>query len=115
MEIASAWEDRPRIIGITLLRQQVYLYRKSILSHFSDPIKRPLCRAALADIQQLEALDENNPGMLFYTPQEESSNSNFVKLKLFHKNEQIYLSDVMPMLENLGLRVIGEAPQEVTS
>ncbi|WP_419209657.1 NAD-glutamate dehydrogenase [Photobacterium leiognathi subsp. mandapamensis] len=70
--------------------------------------------SAVADVLQLERLDENNKlGMLFYRPQEESADSTAVKLKLFHRNEPIHLSDVMPMLENLGLRVIGESPYQV--
>ncbi|MEK6213219.1 MAG: NAD-glutamate dehydrogenase, partial [Vibrio fluvialis] len=51
--------------------------------------------------------------MLFYRPQEEKKDSKAVRLKLYHRDEPIHLSDVMPMLENLGLRVIGESPYEV--
>ncbi|WP_434339558.1 NAD-glutamate dehydrogenase [Motilimonas cestriensis] len=73
-----------------------------------------LAGSALADIQALEALNEDNPlGMQFYRAQEESSDSLNVKLKLFHKNNPIHLSDVLPMLENMGLRVIGETPYAV--
>ena len=60
--------------------------------------------AAVVDIEKLEMLnDENKLEMLFYRPQEEA-NSNIVRLSLFHKDEPIHLSDVMPMLENFGLR-----------
>ena len=69
--------------------------------------------AAVVDIEKLELLnDENKLEMLFYRPQEEAS-SQQVRLSLFHKDEPIHLSDVMPMLENFGLRVIGETPYEV--
>lgn len=51
--------------------------------------------------------------MLFYRLQETAKDSKAVRLKLYHKDEPIHLSDVMPMLENLGLRVIGESPYEV--
>ena len=53
--------------------------------------------------------------MLFYRPQEEANDSEVVKLKLFHKNEPIHLSAVLPMLENFGLRVIDESPYRVKS
>jgi glutamate dehydrogenase len=70
--------------------------------------------SAVADIERLEALNEENKlGMLFYRPQEETKDSKAVRLKLYHRDEPIHLSDVMPMLENLGLRVIGESPYEV--
>ncbi len=70
--------------------------------------------SAIVDIEKFEALSENNPlEMLFYQPQEEKPDSRFVKLKLFHLGEPIHLSDVLPMLENFGLRVIGESPYAI--
>ena len=70
--------------------------------------------SAIVDIEKLESLtDEHNLEMLFYQPQEEPAGSRFVKLKLFHVGEPIHLSDVLPMLENFGLRVIGESPYAV--
>ena len=69
---------------------------------------------AIVDIEKFEALSADNKlEMLFYQPQEENANSRFVKLKLFHSGEPLHLSDVLPMLENFGLRVIGESPYAV--
>ncbi|MEW6992402.1 NAD-glutamate dehydrogenase [Colwelliaceae bacterium 6441] len=66
---------------------------------------------AIVDVEKLEAVSsDNHLEMLFYQPQEEKADSRFVKLKLFHKGEPLHLSDVLPMLENFGLRVIGESP-----
>lgn len=70
--------------------------------------------SAIVDIEKLENLTaDNNLEMLFYQPLEEKPDSRFVKLKLFHKGEPIHLSDVLPMLENFGLRVIGESPYAI--
>ncbi len=67
--------------------------------------------SAIVDIEKLEKItDDNSLEMLFYQPLEEKTESRFVKLKIFHKGEPIHLSDVLPMLENFGLRVIGESP-----
>tara|TARA_R110000737_G_scaffold70695_1_gene99116 strand:- start:3926 stop:8767 length:4842 start_codon:yes stop_codon:yes gene_type:complete len=69
---------------------------------------------AIVDIEKFEALSADNQlEMLFYQPQEEDTDSRFVKLKLFHSGEPLHLSDVLPMLENFGLRVIGESPYAV--
>jgi glutamate dehydrogenase len=70
--------------------------------------------SAIVDIEKLEKINANNDiEMLFYQPLEEKPDSRFVKLKLFHKGEPIHLSDVLPMLENFGLRVIGESPYAI--
>lgn len=70
--------------------------------------------SAIVDIEKLELVSGTSDlEMLFYQPQEEKAGSNFVKLKLFHTGEPLHLSDVLPMLENFGLRVIGESPYAV--
>lgn len=70
--------------------------------------------SAIVDIEKFEALSDDNPlEMLFYQPQEEKADSRFVKLKLFHLGDPLHLSDVLPMLENFGLRVIGESPYAI--
>lgn len=70
--------------------------------------------SAIADIEKLEnVVQEDSLEMLFYQPLEEKADSRFVKLKLFHKGNPIHLSDVLPILENFGLRVIGESPYAI--
>ena len=70
--------------------------------------------SAIVDIEKLERIKfSDSLEMLFYQPLEEKAGSRFVKLKLFHKGEPIHLSDVLPMLENFGLRVIGESPYAI--
>ncbi|OOE75847.1 NAD-glutamate dehydrogenase [Salinivibrio sp. ML290] len=115
-EAASSWDDR---------------LQEAVIANFGEnrgtPIAKRYLRAfprsykeamlpgsAVADIERLEGLsDDNKLDMLLYRPQEVSHQSNAISLKLFQKGEPIHLSDVMPMLENLGLRVIGESPYEV--
>lgn len=63
---------------------------------------------AINDIKKIEALSKDNPlGMLFY------KSGNALRLKLFHLEYTIALSDVLPTLENMGLRIIGERPHEL--
>ena len=64
------------------------------------------------DIQRIEALNEANPvTMSFYRVLEQSQN--VLRFKLFNAGEPLVLSDVIPVLENLGMRVIGEHPYAV--
>lgn len=115
IEAARTWEDKLQSAllesagesrGNDLNRK----YSNSFARSYKDEV---LPSAAVVDIEKLEMLnDENKLEMLFYRPQEEA-NTNIVRLSLFHKDEPIHLSDVMPMLENFGLRVIGETPYSV--
>lgn len=72
--------------------------------------------SAVADIAKLESLDdEKKMAMLFYQAQEESKDSKEVKLKLFLRDKPIFLSDVLPTLENMGLTVVEETPYQVNT
>ncbi|WP_372762100.1 NAD-glutamate dehydrogenase, partial [Pseudoalteromonas sp.] len=115
VEAARTWEDKLQSAlleqagearGNELNRKYAHAFARS----YKDEV---LPSAAVVDIEKLEMLsDDNKLEMLFYRPQEEA-NSNVVRLSLFHKDEPIHLSDVMPMLENFGLRVVGETPYSV--
>ncbi|MDR3502574.1 MAG: NAD-glutamate dehydrogenase [Legionella sp.] len=66
-------------------------------------------RTAVYDIKHIEMLNPENPlGINFYRALDESEN-NF-RLKVYHHDATIPLSDVLPILENLGLRAITERP-----
>lgn len=116
MEASSTWDDRLKsaIIasfgesrGVPISKE----FKRAFPSSYKSDV---MPGTAVADIERLNALsDDNKLGMLFYRPQEEASNSKVVHLKLYHRDEPIHLSDVMPMLENLGLRVVGESPYEI--
>lgn len=66
-------------------------------------------RAAVYDIKHIETLSESSPmGMNFYRPVGEMTGS--LRLKTYQNDETAPLSDVLPILENLGLKVISERP-----
>jgi glutamate dehydrogenase len=69
-------------------------------------------RAAVVDIQYIRRLSEAEPiALSFYEALErEPEELNF---KLYHLGQALPLSDVLPVLENLGLRVIDEHPYQV--
>ncbi len=116
IEAARSWEDK---LSGALISAQGEEAGNHLIKRFADAFPRSykedvLPSSAVVDIQHLEALDDSHKlGMLFYQPQETVLKDNKVRLKLFHKDEPIHLSDVLPMLENFGLRVINERPYEV--
>lgn len=81
-------------------------YRKAFPMSYTEYY---LPDATLEDVKQIEGLSDENPlGMLFY-----KSGSTSLRLKLFHFEHTIALSDVLPTLENMGLRILGERPHEI--
>ncbi len=70
-------------------------------------------KTALFDIKHIEQLSEKSPiGMNFYKPLDE--NSEYYRLKIYRHDHTIPLSDVLPILENMGLRAITERPYVLT-
>ncbi|KXI29053.1 NAD-glutamate dehydrogenase [Paraglaciecola hydrolytica] len=118
IELTKSWDDRlVATIRTKHGEAQGKALEKKYVNAFSRSYKEyNLPSAALVDMDKLEMLNaEQTLDMLFYRPQEEGPDSKIVKLKLFHKNEPIHLSAVLPMLENFGLRVIDESPFKVHS
>ncbi|MEC8900452.1 MAG: NAD-glutamate dehydrogenase domain-containing protein, partial [Pseudomonadota bacterium] len=71
-------------------------------------------RTAVFDVHHLLTLDSGHDlSLSLYRPLEEQAGG--MNLKLFHRESQIPLSDVLPMMENLGLRVIGERPYDINA
>jgi glutamate dehydrogenase len=71
-----------------------------------------LARTAVADIRRIEELEsEDDIGMSLYHPIEEPEN--FLGFKLFGLGEQISLSDILPLLEDMGVEVVDERPHRI--
>ena len=67
---------------------------------------------AVFDIARVEeALDSGTLNMNLYRPIEAGGDE--LRLKTYHVGGPIPLSDILPMLENMGLKVISEHPHEV--
>ncbi len=116
IEAARTWEDNfERILSSTFGEARSNAVSKKYANAFPRAYKEEILPSvAIADIQQLEALDDDHKlGMLFYRSREQDESSKEIRLKLYHKDEPIHLSDVLPLLENFGLRIIGETPYEI--
>lgn len=84
-------------------------YRQAFAAGYKEDFT---AKAAVLDIHHMERLSESNPlGMSLYRVLEAPKHS--FRIKLYHYNTSIPLSDVIPVLENLGLRILGEHPYEV--
>ncbi|MEJ8566645.1 NAD-glutamate dehydrogenase [Elongatibacter sediminis] len=64
------------------------------------------------DVDNADAVsDGEDLRMSLYRPRRQRSG--IVRLKLFRRDDPIPLSEVLPMLENLGLRIVSERPYEL--
>jgi len=88
---------------------QAAYYRHAFPASYRDDFSP---RMAVADVQHIGALTEAEPlGMSFYRVVED--NPNTLRFKLFSLDTWLALSDIIPVLENLGLKVNGECPYQV--
>jgi len=92
--------------GMKLFRRYGDAFRAEYCEHY--PVQ-----TAIADIRHMETLEEDNESlaMSLYRPLE--SANGLLRFKLFHINSPVSLSDVLPMLENMGLRVNQEHPHKI--
>ncbi len=68
--------------------------------------------AALSDIEHVRAaLATGALGINLYRPDDDGPTE--FRLKLYRKSDPLPLSDVLPVLENMGLRVIDEVPHRI--
>ena len=111
---ASSWhEDLYEALGDALGEEQGIRAYNHYHASFSAGYRSDFApRAAVVDIQHMETLtDDRKMALSFYEALErEPEELNF---KLYHLGEALPLSDVLPILENLGLRVIDEHPYQV--
>ena len=90
-----------------LFRKYSTAFNPAYLENF-DP------QFAVVDVAKFEELPENNNiGFNFYREPDDAKHT--VRLKIYTSSTPIALSDCLPMLENLGFRVIEEYAFDVTT
>lgn len=114
VDAARSWADRLQSAlidthgeeqGLTLLRR----YRDAFPPAYVDAVHPA---AAIGDLMRVEEVcSTGRMGMSLYRPLEAGPEA--VHFKLYHAGGPIPLSDVLPMLENMGLKVVSEIPHEV--
>ncbi len=71
-------------------------------------------RVAAQDILRLESIDESHQlAMHLYQPPE--IENELLRFKVFGRQQAMPLSDIMPMLERMGLRVLSARPYQITN
>ncbi|MGB1539425.1 MAG: NAD-glutamate dehydrogenase domain-containing protein, partial [Rickettsiales bacterium] len=69
--------------------------------------------SAVYDIQKIDdAVTSGNLALDLFRKKQDAES--FVRLKVYNPNAQVPLSDILPMLENMGFRVLDENPYLIT-
>ena len=89
--------------GLALLRR----YGNAFPAAYRDDFP---ARAAVADIARMESLTEGSIALSLTQPLESGG---LLRFKLFSAGRPVPLSDVLPLLENMGVRVLDQRPYEV--
>lgn len=114
VEASKSWVDTLReslvkhyggMQGLPLFNK----YRAAFSAAYRDKFT---AEQAVHDLIYTESLQAENIVLKVYHPVDEPLN--MLKLKVFHYDQPIPLSDALPILENLGFRVVGEEPYELT-
>lgn len=114
VQATLSWEDRLRIRLIEEFgEEQGEKYTTNLGRGFPPGYRDDFDpRVAVLDIKSFHRLDHGEElDMNLYRMVEEGDS--MLRLRLYHKGESLPLSDVLPILENLGLRVVTERPYEV--
>jgi len=115
IDVASSWEDS---LHTALSKDQGETSASQLMSRYRQGFSAAYCedftpQHAVKDITFLEALTEEHPlGMNLYR---RADNIEQLGFKIYHLNQRLLLSDMLPVLENLGLKVLGEDPYKIIS
>jgi glutamate dehydrogenase len=116
-ELTRSWADHVRE---RLLRafgeQRGRRLAERYLPGFDDRYRADMkARRALRDIEQLEALQDASVRVDLSRPIDERRGAGSTLLRVYHPGTRFVLSDVLPVLENLGFRVLEQAAYVVTA
>ncbi len=101
--LSDAYQDENRITDLTLR------YAEAFPISYTTTYQ---AKHSIFDIENIEkALSSNSIVLDLYRPSDMRSEN--IRLKVFHIGSPVTLSDVLPILEDMGLRVIAELPFEV--
>ena len=115
VKVARSWKEelRQALVEYYGEEQGFYLIQKYSYAFPSGYRDTFPALTAVHDIEHIERISSKRPlEMNFYHPANETAVP--LRFKLFQADKPIILSDALPVLENMGLRVIDEWPQAIT-
>ncbi|MCW9033224.1 MAG: NAD-glutamate dehydrogenase [Rhodospirillales bacterium] len=114
LESTRSWDDQiaDAIVGAYGEEKGQELFRRYKSAFSAGYRERFSPRSAISDIEHTEeVINNDNIGMNLYRPIEADENE--LRFKVFHREDSIPLSHILPMLENMGLKVMTELPYTI--
>jgi glutamate dehydrogenase len=114
VEAVRSWTDELRNILVEKLGEETGLrYAERFGKAFPEAYKEDVSPwVAAFDVENAAAVDGGEPlRMSLYRPRKRRGG--IFRFKIFRKDAPIPLSNVLPMLENLGLHIVSERPYEL--
>ncbi|MGH8282124.1 MAG: NAD-glutamate dehydrogenase domain-containing protein, partial [Gammaproteobacteria bacterium] len=109
-----SWQDELKDALITRFGEERGLklfghYGGCFPAAYQEDIK---AKSAVFDIEHMDALNGTDTlRMSLYRPKH--TPGGYLRFKIFHREQEISISDALPMLENMGVRVMGERPYKI--
>ncbi|HEX6928828.1 MAG TPA: NAD-glutamate dehydrogenase, partial [Gammaproteobacteria bacterium] len=113
-EIVRSWQDKLRDAAVEMYGEErglklVHRFGEFLPAAYREDVKP---KAAAFDLGKMDGLTTDlTLHMSLYRPQHNPKG--LWRFKIFHAEQPLPISDVLPMLENMGLKVISERPYEV--
>ncbi|MGD8176535.1 NAD-glutamate dehydrogenase [Marinimicrobium sp. ARAG 43.8] len=114
IDITRSWEDQ-LLTALTDAKGEERAAQ--LLSHYQDAFPSAYrehfdARIAVQDLDSLMGLrNDDDLALSFYQPAENGAQG--LRFKVFRRHRPMELSDVIPVLEHLGLRVVAEHPYRI--
>lgn len=116
VEAAQNWNDDLKISllehsGEEKANDLLSIYSTAFPLSYKEMFAPPTAVIDIEHIENLKKHDEAHLEMSIYRPIEDPEDS--FRFKLFRNNNAIPLSDIVPILERMGLKIISEQPHEI--
>ena len=113
-EATRSWNEDLAEVLVDAFGEADGLTLSKVYQHAFPPAYQEDCppRTAITDIRRIGALEADELGVALYQPLE--APDGVLRLKVLRRGPAISLSDILPVLENMGVEVVDEHPYQVT-
>lgn len=115
IEVGRSWKESLREVLIFTFGEEkgnelALRYDRAFPAAYRENFRAEVAAQDIAHLEKLSSKDDLE--MSIYRPK--NTSEQVIRFKLYHRESTVPLSDAIPVLEKMGLRVIGEQPYCIT-